>query len=50
MDLVKMTSDEDLNDWVEVLDKAEFPHNYIITEAAVLALPLAIVFPWWAAK
>ena len=45
-----MTSEENVNDWAELLDTAEFPHNYIITEAAVLALPIALLFPWWAAK
>ena len=45
-DLVNMFTNEPVDEWAEILDKADIPHVYFITFAALLATCFSLVLPW----
>jgi len=46
-DLVTMFSEKPVDEWAEVLDKADLPHVYFITFAALIATCFSMVMPWF---
>ena len=41
-----MFTDEPVSEWAEILDKADLPHVYFITFAAVASTFFSLVLPW----
>jgi len=41
-----MFSEKPVPEWAEVLDKADLPHVYYITFAALVATIFSMIFPW----
>lgn len=46
-ELVAMFSDQPVDEWAEILDKSDLPHDYMVTFAALLATIFSLVFPWF---
>jgi hypothetical protein len=46
-DLVLMFTNEPVTQWAEILDKADLPHDYFITFAAIISTVFSLVMPWF---
>ena len=44
--LAKGFKDEPVSNWGEIIDTAEYPHEYMMTFAAMVALILTLCLPW----
>lgn len=46
-ELVAMFSDQPVDEWAQILDESDLPHDYMVTFAALLATIFSLVFPWF---
>ena len=42
-----MFTNEPVSEWAEILDKADLPHDYFVTFAALIATCFSLVMPWF---
>ena len=45
-ELAQGFKDKPVSDWGEIIDTAEYPHEYMMTFAAMISLVFGLCFPW----